>query len=399
MDIHSTKTYWPIKNSFDKSYASLDTTITSEILIIGGGITGALIAYKLISEGKEVTLVDKRDICNGSTAASTAMLQYEIDIPLHQLIEQRGLTCAVSSYKSCEKAIFELEKIVKTIKSDCQFELKKSVYFTSSKKDIDFLQKEYEARKEHGFSVKWLEKEELKNLGLTALAAIESESAAVLDPYRFAIDLLNYCHKKGLKIFDRTNIVKIKNNKEQFILQTDKDFSIHAKDVIHCTGYESTENLSQKVVDLKSTYAIISEALPETVKAFKNHIYWDTSSPYFYFRATKDGRILMGGGDQDFKNAKKRDALLSRKEKFLIKNFKKYFPDINFKLDYSWAGTFGETKDGLPYFGKPDGYKNEHYILGFGGNGITFSVLGMDVVLDSLNNDPNPFLEYYKFDR
>jgi glycine/D-amino acid oxidase-like deaminating enzyme len=107
----------------------------------------------------------------------------------------------------------------------------------------------------------------------------------------------------------------------------------------------------------------------------------------------------MGGGDVDFKNAKRRDALLSKKEKKLTKEFKKCFPEINFELDYSWAGTFGETKDGLPYLGKPDPEKDTHYVLGFGGNGITFSVMGMDVILNSLENTPHPYLEYYKFGR
>lgn len=154
MKLRSTETFWPIKNAMDTSYPSLDADITTPVLIIGGGITGALIAYKLISEGKKVVLVDKRDICNGSTAASTALLQYEIDISLHELIEKRGFECAVSSYKNCEKAIFDLKKIIDTIKSDCQFEFKKSIYFCSLKKDVPFLQREFKARKENGFKVK-----------------------------------------------------------------------------------------------------------------------------------------------------------------------------------------------------------------------------------------------------
>jgi glycine/D-amino acid oxidase-like deaminating enzyme len=213
------------------------------------------------------------------------------------------------------------------------------------------------------------------------------------------MDLLKFCHKKKMEIFDRTEIVKIDEKNDLLIAYTKEGQKITTNHIIHCTGYESTQNLEEKVVQLKSTYAIVSEAFETIPNVFKNHIYWDTSSPYLYFRGTKDGRILMGGGDADFKNSQKRDALLPKKEKYLIKQFKKCFPDINFKTDYSWAGTFGETEDGLPYFGKPDLKKNEHYILGFGGNGITFSVLGMDVIVDSLHDKPNPLLDYYKFNR
>ena len=399
MDVRSNEPFWLIVNSLPQSYPSLQKSITSEVLIIGAGITGALIAYKLIKEGKKVIMVDRRDVCNGSTAASTAMLQYEIDVPLHKLIEQVGLTCAVSSYQNCETAITDLKKIVDDVKSDCAFEYKKSVYFTSSKKDISFLKDEFESRKAHGFNVKWLGKEDLDKIGLKAYAAIESKSGAVMDVFQFANDLLKYCSEKGMEIYDRTDIEEIKIKDGKTIAKTKSGYTIEVDDVVHCTGYESTENIQEKIVELKSTFALASEAYGKIPKAFKNTIYWNTDAPYLYFRSTEDNRIIMGGGDRDFKNANRRDALLPRKEKELTKSFKKCFPEIPFIQDYSWAGTFGETKDGLPYFGKIDPEKNEHYILGFGGNGITFSVMGMDAVINSINKTPHPYLEYYKFNR
>jgi len=397
--LRSTESFWPLKHAMETSYPSIESDINTEILIIGGGITGALIAYKLINEGKKIVLVDRRDICNGSTAASTALLQYEIDVALHKLIKIRGPQCAVDSYKNGKKAIFDLQKIVEDIKSDCQFELKKSIYFCSLKKDIPFLKNEFMTRKEHGFEVNWLEKRDLEKFGLNAIAAIESKTAAVMDPFRLAQDLMLYCKKKGMQILDRTNIISIQNQKGKLAATTENKYSIAADHIIHCSGYESTETLATKVVDLKSTYVITSECIPGLSNIFKKTIFWDTSSPYLYFRTTSDNRVIMGGGDEDFKDAEKRDKLLSIKEEFLLKEFQKKFPKINFKIDYSWAGTFGETKDGLPYFGKPDPDNNEHYVLGFGGNGITFSVIGMNSILASINNKKHMDLEYYKFGR
>lgn len=399
MDVRSNEPYSLIVNALERSYPSLKKTISTEILIIGAGITGALIAHKLIAQGKQVAIVDKRDVCNGSTAASTSILQYEIDVPLHKLIEQIGLTPAVSSYQNCEKAIKDLKKIVNLIKSECGFKYQKSVYFASSKKDISFLKTEFEARKQHGFKVKWLSKKDLEQVGLKAYAGIKSASGARMDAYKFTNDLLEYLSEKGMDIYDRTQIESIKQLENKVIAKTKDGFTIEADEIVHCTGYESTETVSKSIVDLKSTFALVSEAFETIPEAFKNTIYWNTDSPYLYFRSTDDGRIMMGGGDRDFKNAKHRDALLPKKEKELTKAFKKCFPEITFIPDYSWAGTFGETKDGLPYFGKENLESNEHYILGFGGNGITFSVMGMDAIIHSINNSPHPYLEYYKFDR
>lgn len=400
MDLRSNEPYWLIKNAFVKTYPSLDKPISTDILVIGGGITGDLIAHKLFQEGKDVVLVDKRDVCNGSSAASTGMLQYEIDVPLYKLIELRGLDCAVSSYRECEDAIFEVKRIIDDIKSNCPFEFKKSIYFSATQKGIVDIAEEFKTRKKHGFNVSWLDKEALNELGLDAYAGIESESGAIVDPYKFGYDLLDYCSKKGMQIFDRTEISTIKNNGDKLIAKTQDGISIQANHIIHCTGYESVNTLRNKnIVNLQSTYALASEAFEELPKGFKNHIYWDNSTPYYYFRTTSEGRIIIGGCDEIFKNAIKRDSLLSKKQKHLLKQFQQYFPEIDFKADYMWAGTFGETDDGLPYFGRPNPVINEHYILGFGGNGITYSVMARDAILDSLNHSNHQFLDNYSFDR
>jgi glycine/D-amino acid oxidase-like deaminating enzyme len=399
MDIRSYEPYWLIKNAFKKSYPSLQDPVSTEVLVIGGGITGALITYQLLKEGRKVVLVDRRDVCNGSSAASTSMLQYEIDVPLHKLIEQRGEEVSVSSYKSCEKAIFDLKNIVGEIKSKCHFEFKNSVYFTTSRRDLKMLEEEFRVREKFGFEVAWLDKSSLEKLGLNARGAILSRSGAVMDPYKFTSDLLKLCAKKGAVIFDRTEIKKIRQKSGKMFAITPEKFAIKADHIIHCTGYESVNTVSKKIVDLKSTYALASEAFDDFPTSFDNHIFWDTSSPYLYFRGTSDKRIIVGGGDERFKNASARDALLDKKWEFLSNKFQQNFPSIAFRPDYIWAGTFGETEDGLPYIGRPKPAINEHYVLGFGGNGITYSVMAMDAINDSLNSRPHPFLDYYRFER
>lgn len=62
MDIRSNEPYWLVKNKFTKSYPSIDRPLQTEVLVIGGGITGALITYQLLKKGREVVLVDRRDV-------------------------------------------------------------------------------------------------------------------------------------------------------------------------------------------------------------------------------------------------------------------------------------------------------------------------------------------------
>ena len=87
--------------------------INTEILIVGGGITGSLLAYQCMADGYDTVLLDRREIGNGSTSATTSMLQYEIDIPLYKLIDLIGKEGAVDNYKACSDAIDRLGKISK----------------------------------------------------------------------------------------------------------------------------------------------------------------------------------------------------------------------------------------------------------------------------------------------
>ncbi len=116
-------------------------------------------------------------------------------------------------------------------------------------------------------------------------------------------------------------------------------------------------------------------------------------------RTTDDNRFLIGGEDEDFVNTDKRDALLKKKADKLNNTMSKLLPNYNFRVDFGWAGTFGETKDGLPYIGKHPKFKNAYFVLGFGGNGITFSVIGMELVSTMLKGKSHELSEYFKFGR
>ena len=86
MKLNSGYPYSLIKNGLPHSYPKLEKNIKTDVLILGGGISGALTAHYLVQEGIDCALIDARTIGLGSTCASTSLLQYEIDTSLHQLI-------------------------------------------------------------------------------------------------------------------------------------------------------------------------------------------------------------------------------------------------------------------------------------------------------------------------
>ncbi|ATP58248.1 FAD-dependent oxidoreductase [Pedobacter ginsengisoli] len=400
MDIRSNEPFWLVKNGIMHSYPSLRTDAKCDVLIVGGGITGALMAHACIAKGYETILIDKREIANGSTSATTSMLQYEIDVPLYRLKELIGNQGAIASYLACKDAIYKLERLVKEIGSVCGFEKKESLYFAGKSKDVKWLKQEYEARKTAGFEVKWLDKKEVKaNYGIVAEGGILSADGGSVDAFCLTHDLLHYNAEKGLGVFDKTELKRVKYEKELLRAQLDTGAEIAAKHIIYCTGYEAQNMLPDKVVQLKSTYAMVSEKMDRHHEACEKTLFWNTDSPYLYMRTTADGRFLVGGEDESFKNATRRDLILGRKKEKLEKTLKKYLPDSSFIEDFCWAGTFGETKDGLPYIGMHPKYPGSYFLLGFGGNGITFSVMGMDMIIEIIEGRPGILSHFFRFGR
>lgn len=398
MILRSGYPFWLIKNGLPQTFPKLDQNINTEVAIIGAGISGALMRYHLIKAGIDCVTVDSRTVGLGSTCASTALLQYEIDVPLYELIEKVGKEKAERAYWLCSEAIDTIAAITKALDFN-DFEFKKSLYFAAYKKDVALLKKEYQARKTAGFEVRFLDKDAIQSeFGFAAPAAILSEKGGLTDAYMLTHALLHF-EKEKSAVYDRTNVVKIERKKEGVLLETESNFTISAKKVIYATGYEVTEMIDKKIVDLKSTYAVISEQYENQKLWNRNAMIWNTATPYLYVRPTNDGRILIGGRDEDFYNPKKRDLLVMKKSKQLAGDFRKLFPKIEFNPEFSWTGTFGETKDGLPFIGTYDRLPHTYFALGFGGNGITFSVVAAKIITDLLLGKENMDAEIFSFKR
>ena len=162
MRLRSNEPFWLLKNGYLNAYPSLRKSITCEALVVGAGVTGALMAYTLTQAGIRTAVIDRRDVGFGSTSASTAMLQYEIDTALHELIPMIGQKGAVRAYQNCREAIDTIEKLVGRVGSQCSFRRKESLYFANTPGDEDFLRKEFETRQRHGFQVEWLDRAALR---------------------------------------------------------------------------------------------------------------------------------------------------------------------------------------------------------------------------------------------
>ncbi|MDG4951369.1 FAD-binding oxidoreductase [Weeksellaceae bacterium KMM 9724] len=400
MDLHTGLPFWLIKNGLAYNYSSLKKDRKTQVVILGGGITGAIQAYFLAKAGIDFILLEKRSIGLGSTSASTALLQYQIDEPLSSLIEKVGESNAVRAYELCAESIETIKSISKDIGHD-NYQVHPTLFYASYKKDVALIEKEYELHKSAGFDVDlWDQKKIKKHFDLDFPAALYSRHSAQIDAYKFCHQCMQYALKKGQQIYDRTEVVDIKHKKDGVKIETADGYTIQAEWLIYATGYEVVDFISKDIVDLNSTWAIVSEQFDD-VKEFwhENALIWETKEPYLYMRTTADRRIMLGGRDENTNNPQRRQEALKEKSKKLAKDFAKLFPQYEFVPEFSWAGTFGSTKDGLPYIGKFKNKPQGLFALGFGGNGITFSTIAGELLRDIILGKENDDVKIFAFDR
>lgn len=401
MDLHSGLPYWIVKNELYNYFNPLNKNYKTDVVIIGSGITGSLVAHELCKAGIKCAVFDKRTISTGSTAASTAQLQYEIDIPLSEMVKMMPEKNAVKAYQASLQSINDIEKALKEAKVDSDFKNIPSIWLASYKKDLKLLENEFKIRTQNDLPVEYLDEGQLlKKHKISGHGALKNNESAQMDCYAAATGLLKYhINKSGLDLFSHTEIIKWKEVINGYELQTNEGKVIKCKYVVIAAGFEAGQFLPKKVMNLLSTYALVSHPVEEKQLWPERCLIWETKSPYFYMRTTSDNRMMIGGEDEEFQDPVKRDDLLRAKIKKLEKQFKKTYPEIPFETDMAWCGTFSSTDDGLPYIGTWPGKDRMFFALGYGGNGITFSMIAAQIIRNKLTDTKDERAELFKFDR
>jgi glycine/D-amino acid oxidase-like deaminating enzyme len=116
-------------------------------------------------------------------------------------------------------------------------------------------------------------------------------------------------------------------------------------------------------------------------------------------RTTGENRIIIGGEDFPIVKPAYRDRLIPAKTRILLKKFKALFPEIKLEVGYSWAGTFSSTKDGLAYIGTHRSLPHAFFALGYGGNGITYSLIAAEIIRDQFLGRRNRDAAVFSFNR
>jgi glycine/D-amino acid oxidase-like deaminating enzyme len=398
-DLRSRHSLWDAAAGTGLSSQSLPAT--TDIAIIGAGITGAFLAERLTRRGFRVTVLDRRAPQLGSTSASTALLQWELDSPLLELTDRIGFEKASAVYSLCHRAVQHIGDLVQHHGIDCDFATRDTVYVTGNAMPPEHLKEELDIRLRAQLPSGWLHEDALRqHHGLLAECAIGSAQSAQADPVKLARGLLAAAQKQGAVCVWPITALGYECAPEGVTITTDNDENLSAKALVLATGYEMPDFVPSHRHNIVSSWALATAPLHPDLLWPSRALVWEAADPYLYFRTTADNRIIIGGEDEDETDPQKRDEKTAAKTTRIMDKARAYLPALaNAQIDYRWSGFFGETTDSLPIIGRIPGYGNCYCAYGYGGNGITFSAVAAKIIDGQLTDSDTEWSGLFGFDR
>lgn len=368
-----------------QKYPTLDENIKTDVVIVGGGITGVVSSYLLANEGLKVVLLEKDTLGTGATKATTAFITQSIDTSLSDLVDMYGEDKARKVWESGAAAIELIENIVNKEKIDCNFSKCSANIFAERREDLSGLKEDQKVAKRIGFETT-IKKDD--KLGFSNYGYWEIPDQAKFYASEYLPTLAKLSVKNGAKIYENTEAWKV-NDGAPIKVRTDKG-TVTANYLISAT-YRPFENIPQLFAKKGMYVSYVIGAKIEKGK-IPEAIYWNRHNPYYYFRIDSQKNsdyITLGGADH------REELPLSEEKNYkALKNYiHELLGDIDYKIDTQWKGPILEPSDGLALIGKTD--ENKLLASAFSGNGMTYSHIAGMIFADIIQGRKNEWVDVY----
>ncbi len=365
-----------LKGVKTKAGKKITKDIETDILIIGGGITGLSTAYFL--KDKKVTLIDKGKIGLGSTSFSTGKLTYLQDSLLKGSKQKEDL------YINAQKEAMELIKnIIIENGIQCNYESNSSYLYATNEKEKRKILKIEEILKRCGIAYKVKDNDNLYN----SIYSIKVDDTAVINPAKYILALKDLLENK-IDIYENSFAHDFEYKDEHFFVKVNEDFTIKTKTLVVATHYPFLISLGlipfkthieksyivATPIDKNKKFNAISEGGDYSIR------YYSDPEDYFVFCSCSN------------KISKSMDN-----EKIVKSIAWELKSRYNKKVKYVWSNCDIMSPDLIPLAGALD--KNIYIATGYSTWGLTNGTISAKIISDKILNIDNKYTELYNPNR
>ena len=358
-------------------YSALGSSLSVDVVVVGGGITGLTVGKLLAGEGASVAVVEAGRICAGATGYTTAKIT-----SLHSLIyarlEQAFGTDAARAYAAANQAaVAVVVDLVASLEIDCELEGADAFTYTESAERVGDIEAEVEAAQRAGLPAAFTTDTDLP---YPVAGAIRMGDQAQFHPRKYCLGLADAIAADGGLIFERTRALHVDDGPGT--VTTDRG-TVQAGAVVLATHlpFPAEGGYFARVEPLRS-YALaarVEGALPQGM-------YISVDEPTRSVRSAAGGWLIAGGeghkvGQED--DTMQRYAALEAwaRERF----------EIEF-VGHRWSAQDYKTADGIPFVGRMTAGSGRTFVAtGFGKWGMTNGTAAAIILADLIGARDNPW--------
>ena len=368
---------------------ALDGDASCDVAVVGSGIAGISTAYELCQRGLSVVVIDRKRICGGMTARTSAHLAPLCDDLMSEFVKIRGSEAAELFYESQAAAVDRIEAIQKSEGIDCDFRRLDGYLFQGRDMPADVIDQELEAVRALGAPVHRLVGVPLH--GCEQRHVLRYPRQATFHPLKYLAGVAEACRKRGVAFYADSPILEVKEEDGSVTLKTARR-SIRAAHAVIATNSSIADRFAihTKTAPYR-TYVVGFEIARGTLS---DALYWDTEDPYHYVRLQPgSGRfdyVLVGGEDHKSGEADDAGERLARLEAWS----RELIPDLG-KVTHQWSGQVLDTVDYAGFIGRDPGSERVFVAMGDSGQGLTHGVMGAMLNAALISGEQHAWADLY----
>jgi len=382
----SNVSYWN-KTAKKLGCAPLRKSCTTDVLVIGGGITGITCAYCLAQKGIRPILIETEGICGGTTGNTTGKVTIQHNILYSNLIKKYGQDAAKQYARSQSDALDFVRTQVNTLSIDCQLTENTSYVYAHTPEDLAAVEREWQAALQLGIEAELVRKPDfpVPNCGMVGF-----RRQAVFHPVRYLYTLAHCAAVMGAGIYCDTKAVRLEPGDVNTVY-CEHDIVVRAKHVVMATQYPFYDgpNLFFTRLYAKRAYGIAVK--PE--RDWPEGSFINVSSPARSVRShTENGeRILIVVGESHVTG--RGEPNMERHYEALTEFARSIAGEP--RVLARWSAQDYETPDQIPYIGRVSDGSNLYAAAGFGKWGLSGGTLAGSMISDLIATGSCPYEGLY----
>jgi gamma-glutamylputrescine oxidase len=365
---------WYVATAHDiPDHPPLEGAEAADICVVGGGYTGLSTALHLAGRGYSVVVLEARKVGWGASGRNGGQMGTGQRREEAELEERFGKATARQLFQLGIAGRDLVKDLVRRHAIDCDLTPGQLLCAAKAAHFPDLEQRAEKLDRDYGYPhQRSLSRQQLRAVVDSPAyhGGVMDSGAAHLHPLNYALGLARACVAAGVRIHENSRVTGF-SRADPVVVRTDRG-EVRARFlVLGCNGYlESLEaRIADRIMPINNFLLATAPLGPPASRTINDPAcVHDTLFVVNYFRLSRDGRMIFGGGETytrqfpaDLRGFVRRHML---------------------RVEYAWGGTLAISMNRLPHFGRLA--PNVYFAQGYSGHGVSTATLAGQLMAEAI---------------